>query len=238
MKDLLPLPSPNEFEALTFDAGGTLFHLAEPPGVTYSRIAAAHGIELDPDATTTAFQAVWNHLPRPAHTHPEPRPDDDMGWWRLLVEAIFQNLQIPIEKSFPAFFQELYDFYGTAQAWHLDAEALPLLRQARERFQIGLLSNYDKRLRRLVKGHGMERFFDFLIISSEIGADKPHPEIFRAAADAAAVPPYRMLHIGDDAECDEVGARTAGFHTWLLREPDHTLAHLRIWLVEDAFGAE
>lgn len=232
MNDLLPLPPPTEYQALTFDAGGTLFHLAEPPGTTYARFAAQHGIHLQPEAATQAFKTAWKRLPRPAHTHPEPRPDDDAGWWRLLVEEVFSLVQIPIDQRFPPFFQQLYDFYGTVAAWELDPEALPLLRQARAWYKIGLLSNYDKRLRRLVTAYDIDDLFDFQMISSEIGADKPHPEIFQAAAMAAGVAPYRILHAGDDAECDAAGAQAAGFHSWLIRKPDRTLAHMRIWLAE------
>jgi len=209
--------APSDLRAVTFDAGGTLFHLAESPGATYARFGARHGLTLESEQANAAFKIAWKTMPRPAFTHPNPRPDDDAGWWRRIVMSVCESCGLQEHPKFEAFFEELYDHYGTAQSWKLDADARNVLEAARASgMRVGLLSNYDKRLRRLVADHQLEATFDFITISSEVGADKPHAAIFAAAAIAAGTEPSRILHVGDDEECDEVGASAAGFHTWRL----------------------
>ena len=65
---------------------------------------------------------------------------------------------------------------------------------------------------------------------------KPDPRIFHAAAGAVDTLPDAMLHIGDDATLDALGALNAGMQAaWLNRadapwpheqEPQAMLAHL------------
>jgi putative hydrolase of the HAD superfamily len=54
---------------------------------------------------------------------------------------------------------------------------------------------------------------------------KPDPRIFKAAALAAGVLPEEVLHIGDDAALDVLGALACGMQTvWVNRE-DHVWTH-------------
>lgn len=52
--------------------------------------------------------------------------------------------------------------------------------------------------------------FDDLLFSAELGVAKPRPEIFRTAAERAAVSPARIVHVGDDLLTDVQGALGAG----------------------------
>ena len=48
---------------------------------------------------------------------------------------------------------------------------------------------------------------------------KPHAPIFRAAAASVGLLPKDVLHVGDDAELDVVGALDAGMQAaWLVRD--------------------
>ena len=58
--------------------------------------------------------------------------------------------------------------------------------------------------------HGLERFFEHVIVSSEIGAEKPDAEIFRIAMQAATVDPGECIYIGDNYYDDAVGSTKAG----------------------------
>jgi putative hydrolase of the HAD superfamily len=55
--------------------------------------------------------------------------------------------------------------------------------------------------------------------AGNIGVGKPAPRIFHAAAQAAGVETSQVLHIGDDAHLDGVGALNAGMQlAWVNRE--------------------
>jgi len=52
--------------------------------------------------------------------------------------------------------------------------------------------------------------FEFVISTSEYLFRKPNPRIFRLAMERAHVAPEDVWYIGDDYDCDVVGARNAG----------------------------
>ena len=58
---------------------------------------------------------------------------------------------------------------------------LEVLEQLRPRFQLAVISNFDGRLRFILQHLGISNYFGYISISSELGADKPDPEIFRRA---------------------------------------------------------
>ncbi|RRT71413.1 hypothetical protein B296_00008271, partial [Ensete ventricosum] len=50
-----------------------------------------------------------------------------------------------------------------------------------EVYELAVVSNFDTRLRKLLKDLNVAHLFDAIIISSEVGFEKPAAEIFRAA---------------------------------------------------------
>ena len=66
-----------------------------------------------------------------------------------------------------------------------------------------------------------------IVISEEVGARKPDPAIFQAAATRIGIAPARILVVGDHPEADVAGAARAGMQTaWLRRGrewPAHTV---------------
>ena len=83
------------------------------------------------------------------------------------------------------------------------------------RFPLVALSNGNADLNRV----GLGAFFKAGLSAQGFGVGKPDPRIFKAAAAAAGVEAHEVLHIGDDAELDVLGALASGMQTvWLNRE--------------------
>ncbi len=57
-----------------------------------------------------------------------------------------------------------------------------------------------------------ENYFEFIIATSEYLYRKPHERIFRLALEKAELKPEQVWYIGDDYNCDVVGARNAGLY--------------------------
>lgn len=73
---------------------------------------------------------------------------------------------------------------------------------------------YDRINRLLPKNN-----FEFIIATSEYLFRKPHPRIFRLALEKASLSPEDAWYIGDNYECDVMGARNAGlFPIWYKAE--------------------
>lgn len=61
------------------------------------------------------------------------------------------------------------------------------------------------------------------VCCEEVGALKPHPAAFRAAAERMELPPGEILHVGDREDSDVAGARCAGMRVALLGRGRHII---------------
>ena len=77
--------------AVTLDAAGTLFDVAEPVGTTYARFAARHGITLTPGDAERGFRAAFAAAPPLAFPGGSVtrRADHERAWWYALVRRAF-----------------------------------------------------------------------------------------------------------------------------------------------------
>jgi len=81
-----------EIQAVFFDAAGTLIHLAEPVGETYSKVAARHGFALDPTATEKAFRSKWKAMPPLGSPLGAEADRTEKNWWRTLVDQVLAEV--------------------------------------------------------------------------------------------------------------------------------------------------
>ncbi len=211
------------YRAIFFDAAGTLLRLTKTVGHHYTDVGQRIGLSLDSDALDRAFVDVWKKMPdRP--TTGAPREDDDKGWWRDLVDQVIEQVAPETnELDRGNFFEAAYAHFAEASVWELYPETLEVLEALRATYPLGVISNFDGRLRMILEGLGISHFFSAIIISSEVGADKPDRFIYRRAAELLRVSPHEALHVGDDPVRDWQGATDAGFATFELARPDKTL---------------
>jgi putative hydrolase of the HAD superfamily len=88
---------------------------------------------------------------------------------------------------------------------------LPALAALAQRgVKLGVISNWDDRLRPLLAALNLTRFFASIVVSCELGVTKPDPRLFRQAAAELGVAPGELLHVGDSAVMDVAGAQGAG----------------------------
>jgi putative hydrolase of the HAD superfamily len=212
-------------DALFFDAAGTLLTVAEPVGESYSRIAARHGIVATSQRVKEGFKIAWQQIPDPLHPQGQPPADDDQSWWRQLVASTFTYAlgREPDASALEAAFQELYAHFAKPEAWVLYPDTRPALQQLYGRAQLLVLSNFDTRLLGLLDAFDLSGFFDHVLLSSQIGASKPHERMFHTALAAAALPAERCYHVGDDVVADAEGASRCGIPHWLVQRPGASL---------------
>ncbi len=209
-----------------FDAAGTLFHLPRGVGYHYALVAGRMGLPLEAAAVDRAFAFAWREMPaRPAIR--VPRPDDDKGWWRELVDRVFDRVApetAALDRD--AFFEVAYEHFAEAGVWELFPEVYEVLEQLQPRYELGVISNFDGRLRMVLEHLGVSRFFRDVVISSEVGADKPDPFIFRRALELNGCSPTEALYVGDDPAKDWEGAAAVGMRVLRLQRPENSLRNL------------
>jgi len=79
-----------------------------------------------------------------------------------------------------------------------------------------VISNWDERLRPLLQQFQLDRYFETIVVSCEVGFAKPSPVIFDHAAKMLRLQPEQILHVGDSANEDLAGAESAGFQALLI----------------------
>src|SRR5206468_8119397 len=146
--------------------------------------------------------------------------NDDKGWWRELVDHVFDQVAPSVnELDRDNFFEVAYEHFVEASVWELYPDVPEVLDQLRPHFQLAVISNFDGRLRFILQHLGISNYFNYILISSELGADKPDPEIFRRAVAIMHLNADEVLHVGDDAVPDWKAAAAASLLVFQLARP-------------------
>ena len=217
-------------KAIFFDAVGTLFRLTKTVGNHYAYVGRQVGLNLDARSLERAFHTAWKQMPQRAAID-RPRENDDKGWWRGLVYLVLDQITPSLsEFDRDNFFEIAYEHFAEAGVWELYPEVPGILEQSQPRFQLAVVSNFDGRLRFILQHLGISKFFPNVFVSSELGADKPDPEIYRRALRLMKLKPNEALHVGNDPKRDWEAASVAGLPIFRLERPRNSLRDLLTFL--------
>jgi len=121
-------------------------------------------------------------------------------------------------------------------AWTLYPEAIDVLAECRRRgIRTSIITNGPSDLQRAkLDAVELTPHFDAILVSGEVGAQKPDPAIFAAAVSGMGVAADEAIHIGDNQHADVGGARASGLTAvWIDRrgadlesEPHHIVTDL------------
>jgi putative hydrolase of the HAD superfamily len=206
--------------AVFFDAGGTILNVRGSVGEIYAAAVARRGYPVPPDAVDRGFRSAWRRsLIRRRDCGYISSDEVLREEWRRVVADSFDGL-VPAGVAGEAF-EELYDHFSGPEPWAVAPGAVETFEALRaDGISLGILSNWDRRLLVCLERLGILSFFDHLVISYEVGVEKPHPRIFRTAAERAGQPPSALLMVGDSYEQDIEPAIDLGWHAlWLT--PDN-----------------
>ncbi|HZC45640.1 MAG TPA: HAD-IA family hydrolase [Candidatus Acidoferrum sp.] len=208
--------------AAFFDAAGTLFEPLEPIGRTYSRLAREFGLDAPEDAVAASFRRAFGAAPGLAFglglRHDELRRLERRWWYRRVGETFAPLGEFP---DFDAYFDALFAYFADPGHWIADVEATPLLQRLKnDGLKLGVISNFDYRLYRILDGLDLTRYFDSLTISSEAGFAKPRREIYDAALASLDVSAHDSIHIGDSEHLDFAPAAAFGMAAVLIDRED------------------
>jgi FMN hydrolase / 5-amino-6-(5-phospho-D-ribitylamino)uracil phosphatase len=201
----------SRIRAITLDLDDTLW----PIWPTIARAEAALQAWLVTHAPATAGLCSDQSVLREVRVHMNSsRPDLAHDMSALRRESIRHVLQRAGDD--PALAEVAFEvFFAERQRVNLFEDALPALDFLSSRFPVVALSNGNADVHRV----GLGAHFKASVSARDFGVGKPDPRIFHAAAQAAGVDSAAVLHIGDDAHLDGVGALGAGMQlAWVNRE--------------------
>lgn len=207
-------------KVIFLDAVGTLFGIRGTVGEIYSAIAAQTGVNVIPESLDAAFLKSFKNSPPLAFAGVELAqiPELEFQWWQAIAENTFAEVGASDKFSdFPAFFDQLYRHFATEEPWYLYPDVLPALTAWQTRgIELGIISNFDSRIYKVLEVLGIRPFFQSITISSFAGSAKPEPKIFATALDKHGCFPQQAWHIGDSLPEDYYAAKAVGMRPYLI----------------------
>lgn len=164
-------------------------------------------------SSPSALREIRDHM---ASNRPDLKHDLSAVRRESIRLALYRAGENPLlaDKAFEVFFAE-------RQRVDLFEDARPALEFLSRRFPLVSVSNGNADLARV----GIAGYFRAAISAREFGVGKPDPRIFHAAAGAVDLTPGDVLHVGDDATLDGLGALNAGMQAAWVNRADHLWPH-------------
>ncbi len=139
-------------------------------------------------------------------------------FWLNYNQRHLQALDFNSEKAkqlAPQVHEHMRTNYKPASRVHPETlQALQTLHNAG--YRVGLLTNRPKPAHAEMHAIGLDTYLDFFLTASQLGASKPHKEIFENLLKFLNLSAGKMIYIGDNYYADVIGARNAGIEPILL----------------------
>ena len=207
-------------KVIYLDAFGTLFGVKGSVGEIYSSLARTAQVKTAPPAVTRAFFQSFAASERLAFPGAEPAaiPELEYRWWKAIVSETFERVgALSKFEDFDTFYAGLYGYFETSAPWKVYPDTLTsLARWQSMGIPLGVISNFDSRLHRVLSVLGLAGYFQSITLSSEVGAAKPAAAIFEAALAKHNCAAQEAWHIGDSEAEDYAGAQSVGMRAILV----------------------
>jgi HAD superfamily hydrolase (TIGR01509 family) len=211
-----PVP---EIEAVLFDFSNTLFHIIEIEEwlLRVARASGRAGALDEPGAMAAVVARLTEAYASPQVLARQVGRDLDPRAHRAAMSAWFTEVEF-LHGHEDIGYQEL----TAADAWQPYPDTPPVLRALAERgTPVGVVSDIGWDLRIHLAHHGLADLVGAVVLSYQVGCEKPDPLIFRTACQRLGADPRRTLMVGDSAARDG-GAVAAGLRAFVLPSEHRT----------------
>ncbi|MDX1892545.1 HAD-IA family hydrolase [Mycolicibacterium sp. 050158] len=194
--------------AVLFDFSGTLFRLEEDD-------AWFAGITVDEKTVDGHVQAeLMRRLTAPTGRSVQMNDEQYHNWInRDLQPSLHREAYLHVLRESgltDEHAEKLYPVLVEPASWTAYPDTATVLAGLHEQgIKTAIVSNIAFDLRPALAMIGADRFVDEFVLSFEVGAVKPNPEIFQIAVDRLGVTATEALMVGDSEEADG-GARAIG----------------------------
>jgi len=208
---------------VTLDVTNTLIKVLGGVGSNYAKVASIYGVKAEPEQLDATFRIVYKQYTTQYPNFGVSHGLTSMQWWDKVAKDTFAGVNCdPV--ALDRVSKHLYMHFSTSQGWELVPDAAQTIAQIKQAgLRVGVISNFDQRLEKILTTLSLRHYFDFVLCSSDIKIAKPDIEIFKLALEKANVHPEEAIHIGDNVTNDYFGARQAGLNALLLWEANKTV---------------
>jgi HAD superfamily hydrolase (TIGR01509 family) len=156
---------------------------------------------------------------------------------KKLEEARKINREIRLENLYPQLILELmlhpekdvinniHEIYIQSFTSLLPPNVPEILEYLKKKYKLAVISNSMSDVpRRFMNKTGIDKYFEVIVTSRDIGIRKPDPEIFNYVLESLEIESYEGIHIGDSLDYDVQGANNTGMKSMWIRNDYEELA--------------
>lgn len=210
------------YPVVLFDVGETLVGPRTSFGAVYAEVLAEFGLEFPADRIETALRETWSGIDAripPGIDRYAHYPGGEDEYWLRFARGALERLQGGSEATVAGdagaiasrSLAALRDAFLDPDAWRIYEEVPEMLEAlANAGHRLGVVSNWDSRLPRILKLLGLDAAFETVVVSHLEGVEKPDPGLFRIALERMGIDASEAFHVGDRPDNDLAGARAAG----------------------------
>ncbi len=206
-----------QIRAVFFDVGNTLLKPHPSVSEVCRQVLAQAGHIHD-------LSAIDRLMPLVDAYYEDRYRSDDTFWtseeetssvWVGMYSVMCRELGIRADAAELA--RRVYEEFGDASRWQLYDDVVPAFERLRARdVRLGIISNWDSRLTRVLQGLGVGDYVQTIVSSADVKLRKPDPRIFELACSRLGVGVDDSAHVGDHHYSDIVGATAAGLRAVLV----------------------
>ncbi len=212
------------YRVIIFDVNGTLLGYEDSLGFEkrFAQACRDLGHPVTTDQVCLAFQRLmqeWAGIKTPGFRRASSGEQyrQTMTWvYQLMLEGL--EVSGDLWQQADALYERFIVREGFMPLFGDVQDTLSRLRS--HGMRLGILSNFPPHLEETLKLHGIHGYFDFYVVSSLVGMEKPDSAIFELAIERAGVPKEEILYVGDHVDDDIRGARAVGLPAILIDRHD------------------
>jgi putative hydrolase of the HAD superfamily len=198
------------YDAVFFDAGETLVHPHPSFPDLLSAILTREGYDVPPERVRERAHVVFERFRSAAQANElwTTSPERSRRFWHEVYAIFFRELEVPNANGL---IDVVYGEFTDLANYRLFDDVPPVLERLKAAgLVLGVISNFEEWLERLLEHLGVRAFFEVRVISGLEGVEKPDPRIFELAMTRAGVSPERSVYVGDNPEFDVGPALAVG----------------------------
>ena len=213
------------YAAVFFDAGETLVHPHPTFPDLFAEILHRQGHDVSPETIRERGHVVFDRFRAAAEANElwTTSPERSRRFWHDVYGIFLRELGIP---DADGLIDVVYTEFTDPGNYRLFDDVTPVLDRLRDAgLLLGVVSNFEEWLERLLESLGVTPYFDVRVISGVEGVEKPDPKIFQLALERMEALPAESAYVGDSPQFDVEPATSLGMTGVLLdrrgRFPDH-----------------
>ncbi len=208
------------YAAVFFDAGETLVHPHPSFPELFALVLRREGHDVSAEVVADKVLLIAERFQRAARENElwTTTAERSKAFWMSVYESFLAELGLPAED---ALLEILHGEFTDLANYSLFDDVLPVLDRLREESVVlGVVSNFEEWLERLLEELGVASYFEVQVISGIEGLEKPDPRIFRLALDRAGVRAEQSAYVGDNPAFDVDPAARIGMFPVLIDRRD------------------